>query len=173
MGVNSLPKTRLRFETGPFCAWVQHANHSATEPAWFPVNRPMPSGSSCDAVHAVWMWRAAAQHVGGIVGRPRRRVDRWTSWVERHDRRPAGSQAIWETAGDLAAGQEGQRESSWLCVPLSSVVVKTSCNKTKTNTKTGKWDIKQVCIAVNRKVLNFHQRCKLPQCIRLVSTNCW
>jgi len=32
--VNSLPKTasRLRFEPGPFCAGVQHANHSATEP---------------------------------------------------------------------------------------------------------------------------------------------
>jgi len=37
--VNSLPKTvtrqrrsRLRFEPGPFCARVQHANHSATEP---------------------------------------------------------------------------------------------------------------------------------------------
>ena len=24
--------SRLRFEPGPFCAWVQHANHSATEP---------------------------------------------------------------------------------------------------------------------------------------------
>ena len=24
--------TRLRFEPGPFCTWVQHANHSATEP---------------------------------------------------------------------------------------------------------------------------------------------
>jgi len=24
--------SRLRFEHGPFCAWVQHANHSATEP---------------------------------------------------------------------------------------------------------------------------------------------
>jgi len=24
--------TRLRFEPGPFCAWVQHANHSAIEP---------------------------------------------------------------------------------------------------------------------------------------------
>ena len=23
--------SRLRFEPGPFCAWVQHANHSATE----------------------------------------------------------------------------------------------------------------------------------------------
>ena len=23
---------RLRFEPGPFCAWVQHGNHSATEP---------------------------------------------------------------------------------------------------------------------------------------------
>jgi len=34
MGVNSLPKTALRlwFEPGPFCAWVQHANHSATKP---------------------------------------------------------------------------------------------------------------------------------------------
>jgi len=41
--VNSLPKTdcyrtasRLRFEPEPFCAWDQHANHSATEPpsAW-------------------------------------------------------------------------------------------------------------------------------------------
>jgi len=24
--------SRLRFEPGPYCAWVQHANHSATEP---------------------------------------------------------------------------------------------------------------------------------------------
>jgi len=34
MGVNSLPKTasRLQFEPRPYCAWVQHANHSATEP---------------------------------------------------------------------------------------------------------------------------------------------
>jgi len=24
--------SRLRFEPGPLCAWVQHANHSATEP---------------------------------------------------------------------------------------------------------------------------------------------
>ena len=24
--------SRLRFEPGPFCAWVKHANHSATEP---------------------------------------------------------------------------------------------------------------------------------------------
>ena len=38
MGVNSLLKTvnnptasRLRFEPRPFCASVQHANHSATE----------------------------------------------------------------------------------------------------------------------------------------------
>jgi len=27
-----LTASRLRFEPGPFCAWVQHANHSATEP---------------------------------------------------------------------------------------------------------------------------------------------
>jgi len=26
--------SRLRFEPGPFCTWVQHANHSATEPPW-------------------------------------------------------------------------------------------------------------------------------------------
>ena len=26
-----LTALRLRFEPGPFCAWVQHANHSATE----------------------------------------------------------------------------------------------------------------------------------------------
>jgi len=37
MGVNSMPETyltalRLQFEPGPFCAKVQHANHSATEP---------------------------------------------------------------------------------------------------------------------------------------------
>ena len=37
VGMKSLPKTyptasRLRFEPGPFCAWVQHSNHSATEP---------------------------------------------------------------------------------------------------------------------------------------------
>ena len=27
--------SRLRFEPGPFCAWVQHANHSATEPPYY------------------------------------------------------------------------------------------------------------------------------------------
>ena len=32
--------SRLRFEPGPFCAWVQHANHSATEP---PILRWHPS----------------------------------------------------------------------------------------------------------------------------------
>ena len=38
MGVNSLPKTVTRqrhgcdLKHGPFCARVQHANHSATEP---------------------------------------------------------------------------------------------------------------------------------------------
>jgi len=38
MGVKSLPKTVSRqcrdcdLNPGPFCAWVQHANHSATEP---------------------------------------------------------------------------------------------------------------------------------------------
>ena len=35
MGVNCLPKTvtrQRRFEPGPYCALVQHANHSATEP---------------------------------------------------------------------------------------------------------------------------------------------
>ena len=34
MGVNSLPNTasQLWFEPWPFCAWVQHASHSATEP---------------------------------------------------------------------------------------------------------------------------------------------
>jgi len=40
MGVNSLPKTvtrqatasRLRSEPRTFCAWVQHVNHSTTEP---------------------------------------------------------------------------------------------------------------------------------------------
>ena len=26
--------SRLRFEPGPFCAWVQHANHSATDPPY-------------------------------------------------------------------------------------------------------------------------------------------
>jgi len=41
MGVNSLPKTvtRLRFEPRPFCARVQHANHSATEPPTRPARR--------------------------------------------------------------------------------------------------------------------------------------
>ena len=41
MDVNSLPKTvcypttsRLRFEPGPFCAGVQHANHSAAAPRY-------------------------------------------------------------------------------------------------------------------------------------------
>ena len=37
MGTNSLPKTVTRqhgdwFEPRPYCAWVQHANHSVTEP---------------------------------------------------------------------------------------------------------------------------------------------
>ena len=27
--------SRLWFEPGPICAWVQHANHSATEPPWY------------------------------------------------------------------------------------------------------------------------------------------
>ena len=35
MGVNSLPKTVIW--TRAFCAWVQHANHSATEPPVTPV----------------------------------------------------------------------------------------------------------------------------------------
>ena len=42
VGVNSLPKTviRLRFEPGPFCAWVQHTNHSATSDQYLlPVHR--------------------------------------------------------------------------------------------------------------------------------------
>ena len=30
--------SRLRFEPGPFCTWVQHANHSATEPPPFVSN---------------------------------------------------------------------------------------------------------------------------------------
>ena len=30
-----LPESRLRFEPGPFCAWVQQANHLATEPPTF------------------------------------------------------------------------------------------------------------------------------------------
>ena len=40
MGVNSLPKTVTRrrrdcdLNPGPFCDWVQHANHSATEPPY-------------------------------------------------------------------------------------------------------------------------------------------
>ena len=29
---------RLRFEPRPFCAWVQHANHSATKPPYFYAN---------------------------------------------------------------------------------------------------------------------------------------
>jgi len=29
-----LTASRLWFEPRPFCAWVQHANHSATEPPW-------------------------------------------------------------------------------------------------------------------------------------------
>jgi len=29
--------SRLRFEPGPFCAWVQHANHSATEPLFMSI----------------------------------------------------------------------------------------------------------------------------------------
>ena len=39
-GVNSLPKTftGLRFEPWSFCAWFQHANHSATEPPTMMIN---------------------------------------------------------------------------------------------------------------------------------------
>jgi len=37
--------SRLRFELGPFCAWVQHANHLATEPPricdWS-ISAPLP-----------------------------------------------------------------------------------------------------------------------------------
>ena len=31
--------SRLRFEPGPFCAWVQHANQSATEPPYGAISR--------------------------------------------------------------------------------------------------------------------------------------
>ena len=31
--------SRLRFEPGPFCAWVQHANHSATEPPHISISQ--------------------------------------------------------------------------------------------------------------------------------------
>jgi len=47
MGVNSLPydccptASRLQFEHGPFRAWVQHANHSATEPPLAGPNRSL------------------------------------------------------------------------------------------------------------------------------------
>ena len=36
--------SRMRFEPGPFCAWVQHANHSATEP---PGSRVLTSEQVC------------------------------------------------------------------------------------------------------------------------------
>ena len=51
IGVNSLPKTVTRqrrdcdLNPWPFCAWVQHSNHSATEPPvirWQTLIRPLP-----------------------------------------------------------------------------------------------------------------------------------
>ena len=50
-------------------------------------------------------------------------------------------------------GYSAYYASKMLCIP--SVVVKTSCNKTKTNSKTSKWHIKQVCIADNRTFVKF------------------
>ena len=39
--------SRLRFEPGTFCAWVQHANHSATEPPCLVLSKNMMWQNSC------------------------------------------------------------------------------------------------------------------------------
>jgi len=52
-GVNSLPKTVTRqhhgcdLNPGPFCAWVQHTNHSATEPPG--------TQASCNSYSISWL----------------------------------------------------------------------------------------------------------------------
>ena len=43
--------SRLRFEPRPFCAWVQHANHSATEPPLYWSRNRKAGCSSC-----VYIW---------------------------------------------------------------------------------------------------------------------
>jgi len=45
--------SRLQFEPGPFCVWVQHANHSATEPPTY-VWRVLKPGAIDDAVWSRW-----------------------------------------------------------------------------------------------------------------------
>jgi len=68
--------------------------------------------------------------VGSTAGRRESSV---TTGDQRDRKRSGKLQETWQQVKKVS-----ERESSWLCVPLSSVVVKTSCNKTKTNTKTGK-----------------------------------
>jgi len=56
------------FEPGPFCAWVQHANHSATEPprgdtmsktATAPTRSPSEAGR-CERQYGACSWRRVA-----------------------------------------------------------------------------------------------------------------
>ena len=48
--------SRLRFEPRPFCAWVQHANHSATEPPNKTIR--LPYSVSWPIHSGVWRCRA-------------------------------------------------------------------------------------------------------------------
>ena len=50
--------SRLRFEPRPFCAWVQHANHSATEP---------PDVVCCDNTTTTTRGGATVLKVGGQI----------------------------------------------------------------------------------------------------------
>jgi len=53
--------SRLRFEPGPFCAWVQHANHSATQP-------PIVTSEK---------WQPAAEVVGDQIHQHVCQVKKW------------------------------------------------------------------------------------------------
>jgi len=66
-----LTASRLRFEPGPFCAWVQHANHSATEPC------TLSSRCSINCWYAMmWCWCVARRGESSAATAASRQVDR-------------------------------------------------------------------------------------------------
>ena len=64
--------SRLRFEPGPFCAWVQHANHSATEPPTFVrasnLQRYRAVSGRCEVRQQSYWWAGAVVHAAAAAG---------------------------------------------------------------------------------------------------------
>jgi len=136
MGVNSLPKTvyqtasRLRFEPGPaFCAWVQHANHSATEPPIMTghvVSEKMQTHRHT-YIHITILRTAQSVRcscscervVGWYCRRHRSRTREWVSELDDHD------EVRYQQPNDLTPEHRNSRFSCFyvLCRPTVCVVV--------------------------------------------------